>query len=221
MMLFQWIGEFLFPRKCLLCQGILPRQESDLCGECRRETAQFAQRGTMQDLDGWTALWYYDGPVRDSLLRYKFNGKRHYASGYGRLLAMQVSRILPTLDLITWVSVSPKRKRERGYDQSELLAQVLSRELNLPAGPTLRKVRNNPAQSGISDPGLRRKNVENVYQALENGNLTGKRVLLVDDIVTTGATSRECAKVLRRAGAKEIYLAAMAAGKMKHTAAEE
>lgn len=215
-----WLTELLFPRKCLLCQGILPREQSDLCLACRQETPQWEKSGTLPGLDRWTALWYYDGPVRESLLRYKFRGKHHYARGYGRLLAMQTIRTLPQPDLVTWVPISPDRKRERGYDQSELLARALAGELELPAEQMLRKVRNCPAQSGISSAAKRQRNVKHAYQAIPNPGLSGKQVLLVDDILTTGATAGECARVLRSDGAKEVYLAVIAAGKeqRKHTA---
>ena len=153
----------------------------------------------------------YEGDVRRSIHRYKFNGQRHYAAAYGRLLAMRIQRDLPQADLITWVPVSRKRLRARGYDQVELLARAVGPELGIPVEKQLEKIRDNRANSGLKTPAERRANVLGVYRAVEPEAIRSKRVLLLDDIVTTGATASECARVLLTAGAEEVIFAAVAA----------
>ena len=118
-------------------------------------------------------------------------------------------------DLLTWVPVSPLRKLTRGYDQSELIACSVGRELGLTPVPLLKKVRHNRKQSRLAHAPERRANVLGVYRAIAPEVLTGKRVLLVDDIVTTGATAGEAARVLRTAGAKEVHCGAVAASHNK------
>ena len=204
--------EWLFPRKCILCRKFLGRDETDLCRECRVDQPEYRYgKKKVPHTADLTAVWMYEGQVRQSLHRYKFGGARHYAEAYGRLLAMRILRDLPEAEVITWVPVSRKRKRERGYDQVELLAEAVSAELSIPCEALLEKFRDNRANSGLKTPAERRANVLGVYKVPEGADIRGKRVLLLDDIVTTGATASECARVLLTAGAKEVLFAAVAA----------
>ena len=204
--------EWLFPRKCVLCRKILPNEETDLCRACRAHQPEYPYgKKKVPHIHDMTALWIYEGDVRKSIHRYKFNGARHYAEVYGRLLAMRIQRELPYVEVVTWVPVSRKRKRQRGYDQVELLAKAVSAELSIPCEALLEKFRDNRANSGLKTPAERRANVLGVYKVPEGASIRGKRVLLLDDIVTTGATASECARVLLTAGAKEVLFAAVAA----------
>lgn len=206
------LAELLFPPKCILCGKLLKRGEVDLCGECRIHGPDFPMpKRKLSFLDSWLALWHYEGDVRRSLLRYKFYGKRHYAAGYGRLLAMKIQREHDNIDLISWVPVSKWRRIRRGYDQVELLAKSVAAELGTEPVRCLRKVRHTPPQSGISSQAKRRANVLGAYQAVEPERFAGKRIVLLDDVITTGATAGECARVLLTAGAKEVHCAAVAA----------
>ena len=203
----------IFPPKCILCGKILEKDETDLCRTCRVEAPEYSKgKLNVQFLDSFAAVWYYEENVRRSILRYKFYGARQFAPAYGRLLAMRILNDLPRADLITWVPVSRKRLRQRGYDQVELLAQAVSAELGIPAIKTLEKFRDNRANSGLRDPAERRANVLGVYRPVQPEAFRGRRVLLLDDIVTTGATASECARVLLTAGAGEIIFGAVAAG---------
>ena len=205
--------EWLFPRKCILCRELLSKDETDLCRACRVDMPEYPYgKKKVPHVSDLTALWMYEGHVRKSLHRYKFGRARHYAAPYGRLLAMRVRRDLPDFDLITWVPVSRKRLRKRGYDQVELLAKAAAPELGVPAEKLLDKFRDNQANSSLKTPAERRANVLGVYRPVEPERFRGKRVLLLDDILTTGATASECARVLLTAGAEEVLFAAVAAG---------
>ena len=218
MKLLHRITQLLYPPKCVLCAKILADEETDLCRECRTEISEHPKaKRAIPFLESWTALWYYDGKVRDSLLRYKFSGRRNYAEVYGRLLAMKLLREYPEgFEVLSWIPISRLRRLRRGYDQVELLAQAVGQELGMEPIPTLRKVRHNRPQSGISGQAERRANVLGVYRAVEPEWFRGKRVLLLDDIITTGATVSEASRVLLTAGAKEIHAAAVAAASNKH-----
>ena len=213
MKLLDQIIEFLFPPKCVLCRNILRKEELDLCRTCRTEISDHPKpKKHIQFLASWTVLWYYEGSVRQSLLRYKFSNRRSYAEAYGRLLAMKLLREYPDgFDLLTWIPISPQRLRQRGYDQVELLCAAVAAELNMPAVPTLKKIRNNPPQSGITGFAQRRANVLGVYECTDPDAVKGKRILLLDDIITTGATASEAARVLLTAGADDVTCAAVAA----------
>ena len=205
----------LFPPKCTLCGKLLERQETDLCRQCRVESPECAGiHKNFSFLDSWAAVWYYEGYIRESLLRYKFHRARHYAPVYGRMLAMRIQQEYPDgFDCLTWVPISRVRRFERGYDQVELLAKAVAQELDMEPVPTLRKIRNNRPQSGIVGQAKRRANVLGVYKVVCPQQVVGKRILLLDDIVTTGATAGECARVLLTAGAKEVHCGFIAAAR--------
>ena len=207
------ILNLLFPPKCVLCGKHLAKEETDLCHSCREEMPDLGKgKFKYSFLAGWTCIWYYKDNVRLSLLRFKFRNRRSYGNAYGRLLAMQLQKQgMTDFDILTWAPISPLRKLKRGYDQCELLAQAVARELGTEAVRTLKKVRNAPPQSTIRSAAARRANVLGAYRVVSDIPLEGKRVLLLDDIITTGATVSECARVLLSAGAKEVYCGAVAA----------
>ena len=111
-------------------------------------------------------------------------------------------------DTVTWVPVSRKRLKRRGYDQARLLAEEAARVLEVPALPLLSKTRDTPPQSGLEEAGQRRANVLGVYRAPDAA--AGLRVLLADDVVTTGSTLSECARTLLTAGAAEVVCVTLA-----------
>jgi len=206
------VSQLLFPPKCVLCGALLQPQQTDLCPDCRKDTPDFPRvTKKVPYLAHWGALWYYEGTVRRSLLRFKFRGSRSYAQVYGRLLAMKILQEAEDFDLLTWVPISPLRRWRRGYDQVELIAKAAAGELNVPATPTLKKLRNNQPQSRLKNAAARRANVLGVYRILAPAAVSGKRIVLLDDIMTTGATASECARVLLSAGAKEVSCFAVAA----------
>ena len=164
-------------------------------------------------------MWYYRDDVRNSIRRFKFRNARGYGNFYAKMMALRLKSqpFNGTIDVITWVPVSTRRRLRRGYDQAQLIAKALSKELDIPAVRGLKKTRHTPAQSGIKDASARRANVFNSYKGINPSAFTDKRVLLVDDIITTGATASECAKMLHVSGATHIYLAAVAAASNEKT----
>lgn len=213
MMLKDHLYQIFFPPRCVLCEKPLLEEENDLCRSCRSDTEEFTKaKRKISFVAGWTALWYYSGKVRYSLLRYKFHNHRNHGHTYAKLLAMRLlSQPIGEFDLITWVPVSRQRRWQRGFDQSQLIAQRMGQELNMPALPLLVKTRHTKPQSRLSEPAHRRANILNAYAPCDPQAIVGKRILLVDDIITTGATASECARVLLVAGAKQVYCAAVAA----------
>ncbi len=156
-------------------------------------------------------MWYYKGMVRESLLRYKFSGRRSYAGAYGRALAGKLQKQgKGPFDILCFVPIAFSRKMRRGYDQGALLAEALGKELDVPTVKALRKIRNTPPQPGIQGVARRRTNELGAYRRVKPEVVRGKRVLLVDDVLTTGATVSECARVLLTAGAKEVFCATLA-----------
>ena len=209
-----WLLDLLFPPRCVFCGKVLSSGELGFCARCRKELpwlegAAAEQTGEFFDLCA-SPLAYRDA-VRDSIRRYKFKGRQGYHKTYGRLVARCVrDHLAGKYDLITWVPLSDRRKKERGYDQAFLLASAAALELGDVAVETLRKGRNTRAQSGLDDDAARRANVLGAYSIVDPELVEGKRVLLIDDVVTTGSTFSECARVLRSAGAAGVVCATLA-----------
>lgn len=201
----------LFPPRCVLCGALLEREEPDLCGSCREEVREYPGPYEKHPcIAKWVCLWYYKDRVRAGILQFKFHGHRSRGRSFGRLLAMKVLREELAFDLVTWVPVSFPRLVRRGYDQSRLLAQSLAGELGCKAHRTLIKRRSIPPQSLCPSAAARRANVRGAFRPDPREDVRGKRILLIDDILTTGATAGECARTLLQAGAKSVVLAVLA-----------
>lgn len=154
---------------------------------------------------------YYEGEVRDAILRFKFNDATIYADLFGGLLAGCIEENLKgRYDLISWVPLSKKRMKKRGYDQAMLLAMSAALKMNDVAVELLLKHTDVPAQSGVGSAEKRRANISGVYIVADEELVRGRRILLIDDIVTTGATLSECAKTLKYSGAEEVLCCTVA-----------
>ena len=196
--------DLLYPPKCAFCRKLVTDRRM-LCPDCERALPVPEKEKQSKKISGLAVCLsplYYTGDVRQSLHRYKFQGAAAYYRIYAELMAACVREHGLTADLVTWVPLSRKRLRQRGYDQARLLAEEVAGRLGLPCEQTLEKIRNNPAQSGTSGAEERQKTVLGVYRAVTS--FAGEHVLLVDDIVTTGATLSEAAKELLNAGAEQV-----------------
>ena len=204
--------DLLFPPKCVFCQKLMER--GVVCPDCEKKLLAMEQPKN-RTLSGGTfcvSALPYEDVVRESILRFKFQGRDHYAPIYGEILARTAAlELSDRFDLVSWVPVSKKRKRKRGYDQAELLAKEMCRLWGVVPVRTLKKTRDNPPQSGLSSAEERRANVLGVYETANREQFAGKKVLLVDDILTTGSTVQETARVLRLAGAAEVMALTLAA----------
>lgn len=208
-----WGLDLLYPRKCPFCQQILSEPNEPLCQECQTKLpwllGQEAER-KVEFAENCFSPLRYRNMVPDAIHRYKFGRKRSYGAKFALLLAQCIQdQHLPKLDCVTWAPLSRKRLRERGFDQAELLARETARQLELPLMPTVRKVRHTTPQSGLNNGAARRANALGAYEVLPEVELQGKTVLLVDDVVTSGATLGECARLLRQEGA-QVYCGTVA-----------
>lgn len=200
--------DLLYPPRCVFCQRLLKDGEEHLCTACQRSLPWTAPEDGPKRCEGLSQcvspLWY-QAAVRRSFHRYKFAGRSVYAQVYGLLMAQCVrDRLEGEWDLVTWAPLSARRRRRRGYDQAELLARAMGRLLGMEPAALLRKLRDTPAQSSLDGEAARRANAEGAYAVTDPAAVSGRRVLLVDDVVTTGSTLAQCARVLRQAGAAEV-----------------
>ncbi len=211
---FSGLIDLLFPPKCAFCGKVADTGADGLCTKCGQTlpyTKDNERSHKGRFYDECVAPLRYEGNVRQSILRFKFKGAVSYTDVYGRLMAGCIRDTLAgKYDLITWAPLSPKRARNRGYDQAMLLAYAVALELDDVAVETLDKRVNVQAQSSITDKYARRANISGAYTAKDPELVAGKRVLLIDDIVTTGSTLSECARILLMAGAESVVCAVLA-----------
>ena len=210
--------DLLFPPKCTFCKSVLKSGEKDVCGKCKKDLpfipdARVIHKG---DYGRCAVTFYYEDMVKTGVHGLKFGGRRHCAAHFAAHMAQTVAEHLSgEFDAVTFVPVSPRRLRQRGYDQSALLAEEMAKIWGVEVLPALKKIRHTKAQSTIAAPEERRANVLGAYAPLPDADIAGKRFLLVDDVLTTGSTMSACASVLRRAGAASVVCAALAAPRGK------
>jgi ComF family protein len=184
------------------------------CPVCRRLKRPF---------DRSVAYVSYESGLRELIHLLKYNGVRPAATVLGRMLAEALIRLEPAFERLTFeqapvlvipVPLYKAKKRQRGFNQAELIAraalkfQSASTRLQL-APDLLLRTRDTASQIGLSNH-QRRANLRGAFAVHRRGELTGREVILVDDVYTTGATATECAQVLRRAGASKVWVATVA-----------
>jgi ComF family protein len=186
-----------FPGKpCEVCSRPMKAEHAGTCGECLKE---------MPPYTGASCFGPYTGTLREAIHLLKFRQVKRLARPLGELLA---DLALPSADLVVPVPLSLKSLRERGFNQTLLMARPLAKRRGLPLeGRLLFKKKETPPQTLLSRS-ARLRNLRGSFAV--TGALSGERVLLVDDVITTGATVSECTRALLRAGASEVCVAALA-----------
>lgn len=185
-----------------LCDYLL-FPEANRCAICKRECSAALCEDCLNKfealkLEDEHSCYEYDGIARQIIYRFKFNGEKHLYKTIGALMANRI----PQADVMTNVPVNEKRLKQRGYDQSRLIAQALCQETKITYISLLSKVKDTPAQSKL-DARQRKENVKGAFKA-NDFDLSGKTVILVDDVITTGETMNECERELKEIGAKKV-----------------
>jgi ComF family protein len=228
-----YLLDLVFPPRCagcgargaVLCSACLAKlrpPDAQLCAGCERPLAPalaFDATGAPQGLcercqaEGLSVLAgllmavRYEGMARQAILELKYQGQHRLAEPLGGLLAHNASKLAPHVDLVLPVPLHSRRRRERGYNQAELLARICGRRLDLPVrADLLERVRATHPQVGLS-AAERRTNVAGAFATTAHASavLSGRSVLLVDDVSTTGATLASAAAPLTAAGASSVW----------------
>ncbi|MDP3986588.1 MAG: ComF family protein [Candidatus Veblenbacteria bacterium] len=232
----QWLLDALFPRRCVGCRRwgswccaaclaslSFPRQLH--CPGCQNvsplgEWCQDCVAG--QALRGLWCTQNYANPLLRNMIRaLKYEGLTELAVPLGRLL----SATLTTYGLppawhevprerwyLTPVPLAPRRERQRNFNQTELLAQAVSTTTNLALASVLQRVHSTKPQSELAQDEQRHSNVRGAFALQSDAQVAGNAYILVDDVYTSGATMEECARVLRAAGAREVWGLTVAKG---------
>ena len=208
------VGETL----CHVCRENVASLPADRCSRCSCPLSSHdtLTKRTCPDLPEFITARIILGEYEDArrcIFRFKFEGNRAAGRALANLLAEVVSQNPwgRAADIVLPVPVHRRRKRARGFNQSDLLARAVARQLGKEfRTDVLRRTKNTPPQTRMTTPAERKKNVQDAFAVSGEYDLTGRTVLLVDDIITTGATVSACARVLLDAGACTVMAAALA-----------
>lgn len=227
----------IYPRGCVVCGGPLEFDKRDhpertheecreflkpvdgpVCCKCGKkinadETRCSDCNGTERIFDGAVSVFEYNNAIKESIYRFKYKNKREYASAFAYMIAKNKKRIIEHWqpDVVIPVPMHPDKKKLRGYDQAEILAKETADIFRIRMeGDTLVRRKQTVPQKELGTK-KRYINLEGAFEARKS--LKGKKVLLIDDIYTTGATFDSCAHVLKRAGADKVYGASLCIGR--------
>ena len=210
--------DLLFPPKCPFCRRVLDDPRAPLCPKCQPILPWLEKKESFRKVEHTAGCWsplVYKDMVRACIHRYKFTPVPALGQPLG-LLAVQCALDHPEIapDVVTWTPLSRKSLKKRGFDQAQMLAREVGRGLRVPVEPLLEKSRETAQQSLLETPSERKANILGAYRLREGARVEGKKILLVDDVVTSGSTLSACAAELKRAGAAEIWCVTLAqAGK--------
>lgn len=213
----------IYPPKCGFCHQITGT-DSFICDDCKVNKSQeyinrCAYCGKSTLLNNicteclnkpiyYEKLFFfseYTDEFRDKIHAYKFFGKKFYYNFFSELIYDKLRGI--DADIIIPVPISKERLKERGYNQSALIAKNLSNRLKIEYNDEIIiKIKNSEKQS-MQNFRKRQESVKNIFKIADNINMSGKRVILIDDVFATGATVNECSRLLSDAGAKSILVA--------------
>jgi len=195
----EMICSAVFPNKCLFCGKILLDNRA-LCGDCDGGTVS---KRDINDIKSAYIACEYDEGARNVIFRFKYEGKRLLSKPMANLIFKKADNI--TGDFLIPVPLHKKRLKERGFNQAGLLAAELAELTKLPAYDGLRRVKETEKQFELG-PEQREANMDDAFALCNGFCVDDADILLVDDILTTGATVRACAKVLKQAGARSVSL---------------
>ena len=208
--------DILYPPRCPACKGEVATH-GRWCHHCLRHVLSVRELNCadhhLKHLDGCLAVCEYTGSVKRLIHAMKFQRKKKYALPLRRLLEEgRIARRLFEVNLVLPVPLSAQRLRERGYNQVEAVFAKWAKTEKLPWEPQLLlRSKNTLPQWTLTVP-ERRKNIKDAFFLTRPEKVKNKTILLVDDIVTTGVTLEECARVLKQAGAIQVYALTIAAG---------
>lgn len=212
----------IYPNKCIFCGEIMPPEKNicdtcfenlpwihgEICGECGslKEDCQCEKRHGSY-YEGVASVFYYSDSVRDCIRRFKFQGEKYIYPELGNLMTECLRKRFSGIDFdyVTYVPIDKKRRRQRGYNQSELLARRISEKTGIPFGENLIKKIYRTHIQHECDMLERKGNLLGAFDIDPSFSVEGRTILLVDDIRTSGATLSECGKMLYLYGADKVF----------------
>ncbi|MBR5388472.1 MAG: ComF family protein [Clostridia bacterium] len=199
---------------CKECYDNLPFNDKTFCQHCGRETDEATDycltcKGFMVSVDAARSVFTYKKPINSLIKKAKYGNGKYLLSAFAETLSYLYFKNSFNADVVCFVPMTEKRKRKRGYNQSEELATRLSEIIKVPVTDCLVKSRETERQAKLGKAD-RKENLKGSFKVSDKKSVNGKTVLLVDDVTTTGATAETLAETLKKAGAVKVYLLTVA-----------
>lgn len=205
------LGRLLFTNRCRVCEKVIELGET-FCESCSVEKLRVPEKTlenqtlSNKNFDLYTAPFYYDADVRKCIHNFKYDGFKNASEFLADEMIKVLERDFKTQnpDIVTCVPMTKKRKRQKGYNQCEILTKYISKAFSLKSLPNLIvKIKDTPTQVNLNYE-ERIKNLKGAFKVNEKYDIKGKTILLCDDVRTTSSTLDECSKALKRAGASRV-----------------
>lgn len=199
------ILHLFFPNRCPVCREII-NADDRFCPECTDKLKIYNGSSEIDGVDKFCACFDYDDNIKPAIFLLKDGICGNSAHAFGLYIAETIRNhgISQKTDIILPVPLSVKSMRKRGYNQTELIAEVISEKLDIPVCCAVRKIRETEEQKTLDSDG-RKSNLKNAFEVCNSETVKGKNILLIDDVCTTGSTFSEIAFLLKRNGAGKIF----------------
>ena len=199
---------------CDKCKNELPRNDGVICNHCGRKLNSYSEycstcKGTLLSIDKARSAFIYEEPISKLVKDLKYHNARYVADVFVEELSHIYFKNYFNADILTFVPMTEKAKRKRGYNQSELIAERLSEKIGVPNLSCLAKIKETDRQAKLNKE-QRRTNLMGAFKVLDKTAVKDKSVVIVDDVTTTGATGEAIASKLKKAGAAAVYLLTVA-----------
>ena len=220
-------ARLIFPPKCIFCEMVIMPEELHepeiyICPKCFNKIEFFEcerylvnRMNHSNAFDEIVTLFKYTGMIKESILRFKYFDKPSYYRTFAKLLANRINKLTDAskFDMIISVPLHKRKEYLRGFNQSKLISKALSRELGIPEKSSLMVRLKDTESQSLLNREKRLSNIKGAFKVVEPCSVNGKRILLIDDVLTTGSTINECAKALKDAGAESVTAAVLATGR--------
>ena len=201
-------------RFCDECYRELPFNDKAICDHCGREVLAFSNycstcKERLLSIDKGRSVFTYKEPISDLIKKLKYGNQRYIAEYFIEVLTFNYLKNCFNADFITYVPMTEKAKRKRGYNQSEILAKGVSERVNVKLFENVLKVKETKRQATLNKK-ERYENLKDAFKVTDKKAIKGKTVVIIDDVTTTGTTAEVLASSLKKAGAKIVYLITVA-----------
>lgn len=218
----RFLLDIFFPNRCPFCGKFIVWNEF-ICGECEESVPKAngvicrkcGKRGCVcgesQDYDmAFAAFFFKEGPVRDAVYRFKHTGESNIAEYTAKDIAFCMKKEnIPKPDIVIPVPMGRMKQMKRGHNQAEILARCIGKHLDIPVDSRILFKHDSKGEQHYYGKEIRRQRAEELFYS-QNADLTGMTVILCDDVMTTGATNRKCARLLKKLGAEKVISAVCA-----------
>ncbi len=199
---------------CEKCYQELPFNDGAICAHCGRKVIAFENycstcKEQLLSIDKGRSVFSYEEPISSMIKRLKYGNHRYLAEYFSERISFIYLKNYMSADYITFVPMTKKAERKRGYNQSQLLAKGLAEKVNLPLFYGIEKVKETKRQASLGRK-ERLLNLERAFTITDRKSVKNKKFVIVDDVTTTGATAEAIAKRLKKAGADKVFLITVA-----------